>query len=152
MSEENHSSGRAPLSPATVRVRLAVIGGVVLVAAILFLWDGGWLTPGHLTPGRMVAALSDRGGNPLGHRRNHAKGICFTGVFVANGAGSRYSTAPMLATGSYPVIGRFAIAVGDPDAPDATGRVKRRGRKLQAHSFVHYGVWPQAIRTERILL
>jgi hypothetical protein len=34
----------------------------------------------------MVAALSDRGGNPLGHRRNHSKGMCFTGVFDANGA------------------------------------------------------------------
>jgi catalase len=72
----------------------------------------------------MVAALSDRGGNPLGHRRNHSKGMCFTGVFDANGAGSRYSVAPMLVAGRYPVIGRFAIAVGDPDASDITGRVK----------------------------
>jgi hypothetical protein len=71
----------------------------------------------------MVAALSDRGGNPLGHRRNDSKGSCFTGTFEANGAGVWLSAAPMFAAGSYPVIGRFAIATGDPNAADASGRV-----------------------------
>jgi len=32
--------------------------------------------------------------------------------------------APMLVAGQHPVIGPFAIATGDPDAPDATGRVR----------------------------
>jgi len=103
--------------------RLAVIGAVMLGAAAVFAYTGGWLSPHRLTPDRMVAALSHRGGDPLGHRRNHAKGICFTGTFEANGAGARYSSAPMFAAGAYPVIGRFAIAVGDPNAADATGRV-----------------------------
>jgi catalase len=62
----------------------------------------------------MVAALSKRGGNPRGHRRHHAKDLCFTGYFEANAAGAALSTASMLAAGDYPVIGRFAIATGDP--------------------------------------
>jgi catalase len=124
MSDEEHPTRHAPLSPLAVGGRLAVIGVVLFVSAVGFAYAGGWLSPHRLTPARMVAALSDRGGNPLGHRRNHSKGICFTGAFDANGAGTRYSVAPMLAAGRYPVVGRFAIAVGNPDASDITGRVK----------------------------
>jgi catalase len=124
MSDQENLTRHAPLSPAAVLGRLSIIGGVLFISALAFAYAGGWLTPGRLTPARMVQALSDRGGNPLGHRRNHAKGICFTGVFDANGAGSQYSAAPMLAAGRYPVIGRFAIAVGNPDASDIMGRVR----------------------------
>src|SRR5579863_2201788 len=114
MSHDENLARHAALSPFAVAGRLAVIGGVLFISALAFAYAGGWLTPDRLTPTRMVAALSDRGGNPLGHRRNHSKGICFTGVFDANGTGVRLSTAPMFAPGSYPVIGRFAIATGNP--------------------------------------
>ena len=124
MSDEENFTRHAPLSPAAVAGGLAFIGGVLFISALAFAYAGGWLTPNRLTPTRMVAALSDRGGNPLGHRRNHSKGTCFTGVFEANGAASQYSVAPMLVAGRYPVIGRFAIAVGNPDASDIMGRVK----------------------------
>ena len=111
---------------------LVLIASVIGVLALAFAYIGGWLSPGRLTPDRMVAALSDRGGNPLGHRRNHAKGICFNGEFDANGAGAGLSTAPMLTAGRYPVIGRFAITVGNPDAPDATGRVRSMAVRIVA--------------------
>jgi hypothetical protein len=45
--------------------RLAVIGAIMLGAAALFGYTGGWLSPHRLTPDRMVAALSDCGGDPL---------------------------------------------------------------------------------------
>src|ERR1700731_4385 len=111
---------------------LAFIALVVGAAAAAFAYTAGWFSPDRLTPEKMVDALSRRGGDPLGHRRNHAKGICFTGEFAANGAAARLSTAPMLAAGHYPVIGRFAIAVGDPDAPDATGRVRSMAVRIVA--------------------
>jgi catalase len=104
----------------------------MLGAAALFAYTGGWLSPHRLTPDRMVAALSHRGGDPRGHRRNHAKGICFTGAFEASGVGARLSTAPMFAAGAHPVIGRFAVAVGDPDAADATGRVRSMAIRVVA--------------------
>jgi catalase len=104
----------------------------VIVVAAAFAYVGDWFTPGRLTTGRMVAAQSDRGGNPPGHRRNHSKGMCFTGIFHANGAGARCSVAPMLVVGSYPVIGRFAITVGNPDAPDIMGRVKSMAIRIVA--------------------
>ena len=42
------------------------------------------------------------------------------------------STAPMLAAGRYLVVGRFAIAVGNPDAPDAAGRVRSMAIRIVA--------------------
>jgi catalase len=132
MSDEENRARHASLSSFAVAGCLALIGGVVFIAAFAFAYVGDWLTPGRLTPGRMVTALSDRGGNPLGHRRNHAKGMCFTGVFEANGAGSQYSVAPMLVAGRYPVVGRFAIAVGNPGASDIMGRVKSMAVRIVA--------------------
>ena len=38
----------------------------------------------------------------------------------------------MLAAGQYPVIGRFAIAVGNPDAADIMGRVKSMAIRIVA--------------------
>jgi catalase len=115
-----------------VVVPLAVIGLVACGTAAAFAYTAGWFSPDRLSPNRMVNALSERGGDPLGHRRNHSKGICFTGYFAANGAGTRLSKAPVFVTGQYPVVGRFAIAVGDPMAPDATGRVRSMAVRMVA--------------------
>jgi catalase len=111
---------------------LAAIGVIIAACAFAFAYTGGWLSPQRLTPARMVDALGRRGGDPVGHRRNHAKGICFTGDFEANGAGAMLSAAPMLAQGRYPVIGRFAIATGNPQAPDATARVRSMAIRITA--------------------
>lgn len=113
-----------PLSRRGLVGRFVVIGGVLAAAGAGFAYAGGWLAPERLSPERMVDALSERGGDPVGHRRNHSKGICFTGTFEATGAAARLSTAPMFAAGSYPVVGRFAIAVGNPQAPDSSARVR----------------------------
>jgi catalase len=110
----------------------AVISAAVGGTGVAFAYTAGWLSPGRLTPDRLVDALGKRGGDPVGHRRNHAKGICFTGRLEANGAGARLSAAPMLATGRYPVVGRFAIAVGNPAAPDMTGRVRSMAIRVVA--------------------
>jgi catalase len=77
-----------------------------------------------------VNALAPPGGPSLGHRRNHAKGICFTGVFDANGAGSELSRAQVFARGRYPVLGRFNLATADANAPDATVRVHGLGIRI----------------------
>jgi catalase len=74
-----------------------------------------------------VDALTPPTGVPLGHRRNHAKGICFTGMFEANGAGSALSQAQVFTHGQYPVLGRFNLGTADPKAPDATVRVRGLG-------------------------
>src|SRR5277367_2101463 len=119
-------------SPASGKsIRLVVIAAVVGVVAIVFAYTAGWLSPQRLTPEKLVSALAPPGGPSLGHRRNHAKGICFTGTFEANGDGSALSKAPVFARGQYPVVGRFNLATADPNAADAMVRVRGIGISIR---------------------
>jgi catalase len=78
----------------------------------------------------MVEAFAPPGGPSLGHRRNHAKGICFTGVFESNGNGSALSQAQVFARGQYPALGRFNLGTANADAADATVRVRGMGLQI----------------------
>jgi catalase len=109
---------------------LALIAIVIGLGAALFAYTAGWFSPQRLTPDKVVAAFAAPGDEVLGHRRNHAKGICFTGVFEANGAGSELSRAQVFVRGQYPVLGRFNLATANPDAPDATVRVRGLGIRI----------------------
>ena len=103
---------------------LLVIGAIVAACGIAFAYAAGWLSPERLTPDRMVDAFAPPAGPVLGHRRNHAKGICFTGSFAASGKGAELSTAQVFAPGQYPVVGRFNLGTPDPAAADASVRVR----------------------------
>jgi catalase len=111
---------------------VAVIGATISVAAIAFAYTAGWLTPHRLTPTRLVAALQPPQGPALGHRRNHAKGICFTGTFDANGKGSELSQAKMLEPGQYAVVGRFNVAGADPKISYGMAAVRGFGIRITA--------------------
>src|SRR6202789_3310272 len=103
---------------------------VVAVAAGGFAYTAGWLSPDQITPTKIVAALAPPGGPALGHRRNHAKGICFTGTFDSNGVGTALSQAQVFVRGQYPVVGRFNLATADPNAADAMVRVRGLGIRI----------------------
>ena len=108
----------------------AVIAVVVAVLAGAFAYTAGWFSPESLTSARLVQAFAPAGGPALGHRRNHAKGICFTGEFDANGNGAALSRAQVFVTGKYPVVGRFNFSTTDPNAPDATSRARGMGLQI----------------------
>ncbi len=109
---------------------LGLIALVVAGSAAAFAYTAGWLSPGRLTPTRLVAALAPPEGPALGHRRNHAKGVCFTGEFQANGKGIALSKAQVFTLGSWPVLGRFNLATPNPNAADATVRVRGMGLQI----------------------
>jgi catalase len=111
-------------------VPLILIAAIVAFAAGAFAYTAGWLTPHRITPEKMVAALAPPGGPALGRRRNHIKGICFTGTFAANGAGSEISKAQVFTRGEYPVVGRLNLAGGDPHMPDAMAAVRGFGMRI----------------------
>jgi catalase len=123
MTEPSHSPARSALGS------LVLIAVVVGGGAAAFAYTAGWFSPERLTPDRLVDAFSP-GGEPLGHRRNHAKGICFTGLFEASGNGAALSAATVFARGQYPVVGRFNLGTPNPDAPDATVRVRGLGLRI----------------------
>ena len=109
---------------------MVVIAAVIGVAGAAFAYTAGWFSPRRLTPDKLVDALAPPTGPALGHRRNHAKGICFTGVFEANGAGSEFSRARVFVKGQYPALGRFNLGTPNPDAADATVRVRGLGLRI----------------------
>ena len=109
---------------------LLLIAVIVGASAVAFAYTAGWLSPGRLTPNKVVDAFAPPGGPALGHRRNHAKGICFTGVFEASGAGSALSKATVFLHGQYPIVGRFNLASPNLNAPDATVRVRGMGLQI----------------------
>ncbi|MGO1078644.1 catalase family peroxidase [Inquilinus sp. CA228] len=114
----------------------SALGSLVLIAVIVgagaaaFAYTAGWFSPQRLTPDKLVAALAPPGGPAPGHRRNHAKGICFTGMFESNGAGAALSKAQVFASGQYPALGRFNLATPDPKAADAMVRVRGLGLRI----------------------
>src|SRR6516164_9860526 len=121
----------APPTPSrSVFGSLVLIAVVVAAAAAAFAYTAGWFSPRRLTADRLVDAFTPPTGEPLGHRKNHAKGICFTGTFEANGAGSALSYAQVFTRGQYPVIGRFNLATPDANTPDATVRVRGLGLRI----------------------
>ena len=111
----------------------AVIGSLVLIAAVVafaaaaFAYTAGLFSPERLTPQKLVDGFDLGSAPPLGHRRNHAKGICFTGVFESNGAGSELSRAQVFVKGQYPALGRFNLGTPNPNADDAKERVRGLG-------------------------
>lgn len=119
-----------PLPSRSVFGSLALISVVVAGAAAAFAYTAGWFSPRRLTPDKVVDAFTPRTGAPLGHRRNHAKGICFTGRFESNGGGSALSRAQVFTRGQYPALGRFNLGTADPNAPDATVRVRGMGLRI----------------------
>jgi catalase len=112
---EKTSSGPGPY---------VLIALIVAVVAAAFAYVAGWLTPNRLTPVRIVDSIAPASGPSIGFRRNHAKGVCFTGTFEANGAGASLSRAQMMMPGSYPVTGRFNLATTNPNAIDGMERVR----------------------------
>jgi catalase len=83
-------------SPTPVPGWLALIAIVIGRCAAVFVYAAA---PQRLTLINSVDAQTPSAGPSLGHRRNHAKGICFTGEFEANAPGSDcLRNAPILTT------------------------------------------------------
>ena len=87
-----------PTSSTSAVRSLLLIAVIVAALVAAFAYTAGWLSPGRLTPAKIVNGLAPPGGAALGFRRNHAKGICFTGNFESNGAAAALSRAPTSAS------------------------------------------------------
>ena len=105
------------LTSATSLARLGVIGAILVLIVAAFAWSAGWFSPNRLDQKRIVAAFVAAGGNKLGFRVNHAKGVCLIGWFDGDGTGVPFSRAGLFRPGRVPVFGRFSIA--GPMVPDS---------------------------------
>ncbi|XSG81714.1 MAG: catalase family peroxidase [Methyloligella sp. ZOD6] len=105
--------------------RLAVIGAVLLALLGAFAATAGWFSPQRLTPEKIVDRFEAYNGVHSGFRRNHAKGVCVSGVFEASGDGAAFSRASLFKPDTrVPVFGRFALAGGNPFISDSPSAVR----------------------------
>src|SRR5258708_18650826 len=72
----------------------------------------------------MIDTFEAVNGMHPGFRRNHAKGVCIAGIFEGNGQGERLSTAAVWQAGRVPVVGRLALAGGQPFMADGPKAVR----------------------------
>ena len=111
---------RAPLSAASLVLRLGAIAVVVAAVAGAFAYVNGTFDPQRLTPKALVDVLEKNNGVHPGFRRNHAKGVCVIGHFESSGEARVFSTAQVFNDPRTPVVGRFALPAGNPYAPDSS--------------------------------
>jgi catalase len=116
-----------PLGKAALLARLALIAVILAAALGTFVYLGGWLTPTVLTPARFVEGFEEVNGVHAGFRRNHAKGVGVSGFFESNGNGLHLSIAVVFQPGHVPVLGRFSLGGGQPDAADTPATVRGLG-------------------------
>src|SRR5713101_337719 len=72
-----------------------------------------------VTAEEVVSALEGAYGVHPGQRRNHTKGTCALGTFVGMPEAVAYSRSALFSGAVVPVVARFSLAGGDPEAPDA---------------------------------
>jgi catalase len=134
VSDNAKQSERYRLSALTDRhalPRLCAIGATLIAVAGWFAYVAGWLSPGVLTQGRVVDRFEHVSGVHPGFRRNHAKGVCITGMFESNGQGVRLSKAAVFKLGRMPVVGRFSLGGGNPQMTDEPSAVLAMGLRLR---------------------
>src|SRR5438270_10698800 len=137
------------LGKAGTLARFAVIGAALATVIGSFAYLGGWFTPNDLTPARFTDAFELVDGVHSGFRRNHAKGVGVSGFFESNGNGVRLSKAAVFRPGRVPVIGRFSLGGGQPDAADTPNSVRGLGLQfslpdgeLWRTAMIHLPVFP----------
>jgi catalase len=73
----------------------------------------------EVTAEEVVTALEGAYGVHPGERRNHTKGTCALGTFVGKAEAAVYSRSSLFSGQPLPVVARFSLAGGDPEASDA---------------------------------
>jgi len=73
----------------------------------------------QVTAEEVVTALEGAYGVHPGERRNHTKGTCALGTFVGKAEAAVYSRSSLFSGRPLPVVARFSLAGGDPEASDA---------------------------------
>ncbi|MGW0707890.1 catalase family peroxidase [Streptomyces sp. NPDC002643] len=79
-----------------------------------------------------VDAIEHVSGTYPGHRRVHARGLCFDAVFTPSGEAASLTTAAHLQSAPTPVVVRFSNSNTNPTVPDGI----RAGRGLAARFFL----------------
>ncbi len=89
-----------------------------LASGLIFLSGQALAEGGEVTPVKVIQAFENTFGVTQGERRNHTKGTCAIGEFIGNEEIAKYSRSGLFSGKSLPVVARFSLAGGNPNAPD----------------------------------
>lgn len=92
-----------------------LFAGVLLLGA-----PPGMAAETEVTADQVVSAIEAAFEITPGQRRNHTKGTCAAGEFVGRRQAAAYSRSPLFSGHPVPVVARFSLAGGNPNAPDTT--------------------------------
>ncbi len=93
------------------------LGALAAIAALIVAGGAGVCLAADPTPADLVDALNGVFGKHAGMRAAHTKGFCTTGSFTPSADAANLSKAPHFAK-QVPIIARFSLGGGDPNAPD----------------------------------
>lgn len=108
------------------------IAGFAAVDAGAFAYAAGLRPGAPLSPSGFADRFERVYGRHHGFRRNHAKGLSATGSFASTGAGAAVCRAAVFRPGTVPLVGRFSLGGGLPEAADKPDTVRGLGLLLQA--------------------
>jgi Catalase len=103
----------------------------------------------QVTPNALVTALEQVYGVHPGQRRNHTKGTCATGSFVGLPEATSYSRSALFSGATIPVVARFSLGGGNPDAPDAGKGPRGMALEFKLASFMP-ATTPAELREQRL--
>jgi catalase len=107
-----------------LRYALAILLGFQGIAPVA-------LAQNEVSATQVVDALEGAFGVHPGQRRNHIKGVCAAGEFVGTKDAAAYSTSALFSGKPVPVVARFSVAGGNPDAPDTSKSVRGMALEFQ---------------------
>ena len=94
--------------------KLTLAGAMALAVAVA----SARAEPNPVTAPEVVTALEQAYGVHPGQRRNHTKGMCAEGTFVGSQDAAAYSRSAPFSGATIPVVARFSLAGGNPEASD----------------------------------
>jgi len=86
------------------------------VTAMALLCSAGWAQTPHAD--EVISTMEQLNGVTPGSRRNHIRGLCASGSFVGSKAVQAYTRSALFNGKSIPLMARFSLAGGNPNAPD----------------------------------
>jgi len=118
---KSHRSGTA--------ARVALLAITSLPVATTQAWADTAATSPQVQPAQFIDLFEAMFGVHPGQRRNHTKGLCAMGEFVGNASAAALSSSALFSGKPVPVVARFSLGGGSPDAPD--GAPIPRGMALE---------------------
>jgi catalase len=114
------SKRRSASDPSSLRAPMSRLFAVMLASttALSVLAGTAAVQQEAVTPAAVISALEGAYGVHPGQRRNHTKGMCALGSFAGSPEAEVYSRSALFSGPTIPVVARFSLAGGNPDAAD----------------------------------